>query len=69
MQNGAAAITDWPSLLAVFVVIVGVIYGLRSLPAMRGFFRVAPPILWVYFVPMLGTSFGLFPKSSAGWAW
>lgn len=57
-------IADWPSLLAVFVLIVGVIYGLRSLPAMRGFFRVAPPILWVYFVPMLGTSFGLFPKSS-----
>lgn len=31
---------------------------------MQGFFRVAPPILWVYFVPMLGTSLGLFPKSS-----
>jgi uncharacterized membrane protein len=64
MESHQALITDWHSLLAIFAVIVGIIHWLRSLPAMRGFFRVAPPILWVYFVPMLGTSLGLFPTSS-----
>lgn len=64
MESSAALITDWRSLLAIFAVIVGVIYRLRAIPALARFFRVAPPILWVYFLPMLGTSLGLFPKSS-----
>lgn len=64
MTADAALIGDWRALLAAFAVIVGVIYGLRAQPALQGFFRIAPPILWVYFVPMLGTTFGIFPKSS-----
>jgi len=64
MTEPAALITDWRSLLAALVVIVGLIYRLRAMPALQGFFRIAPPILWVYFIPMLGTSFGLFPKAS-----
>jgi len=64
MDREAALITDWPSLVAAFAVIVGAIYWLRARPALRGFFNIFPPILWVYFLPMLGTSIGLFPKSS-----
>jgi uncharacterized membrane protein len=64
MESPRVLISDWPSLLAIFAVIVGGIHWLRSRPALRGFFRIAPPILWVYFVPMVGTSLGIFPKSS-----
>lgn len=64
MDGEAALITDWPALVAAFAAIVGAIYWLRTRPALRGFFNLFPPILWVYFLPMLGTSIGLFPNSS-----
>lgn len=57
-------ITDWPTLLAAFVSIVGLIYLVKEHTPLKPLFRYVPPILWVYFLPMIGTSLGLFPAAS-----
>jgi uncharacterized membrane protein len=64
MTPHTALITDWPTLLAAFVFIVGAIYYARDKTPLAPLFRYVPPILWVYFLPMVGTSLGLFPTAS-----
>lgn len=64
METRDALITDWRSLLAIFCVIVGGIYYAKEKTPLRGVFRYMPAILWVYFLPMVGTSLGLFPAHS-----
>jgi len=69
MDPGTARVTEWPTLLAVFVSIVGLIYFVKEKTPLRGLLKIAPPILWVYFLPMLGTSLGLFPRESPLYEW
>lgn len=64
MEPRTALITDWPTLLAAFIVIVGAIYYVKDKTPLGPLFRYVPPILWVYFLPMVGTSLGLFPNES-----
>lgn len=64
MEPRTALVTDWPALLSVFAVILGGIYFVKEKTPLGRLFRYAPPILWVYFLPMLGTSMGLFPSQS-----
>ena len=46
------------------MLIVGLVYFLKAYTPLAKLFNYIPPILWLYFLPMLGTSLGLFPKSS-----
>lgn len=59
-----ALITDWSTLLVVFLFIIGGIYFVQAKTPFGKLFKYVPPIIWVYFLPMLGTSFGLFPQAS-----
>jgi uncharacterized membrane protein len=64
-----ALITDWPILLAVFTFIVGGIYFVKDKTPLGKIFNYVPPIILVYFLPMLGTSLGIFPESSPLYVW
>lgn len=64
MEPRTALIHDWPTLLTVFSLFVGGIYFVQEKTPARRLFRYVPAILWVYFLPMLGTSVGLFPTES-----
>jgi len=64
-----ALITDWPTLLVAFVTIVGGLYVVKEKTPLGRLFRYVPPIIWVYFLPMLGTSLGLFPTQSPLYDW
>jgi uncharacterized membrane protein len=64
-----ALITDWPTLLVVLTFIVGGIYFVKDKTPLGKMFRYVPAIIWVYFLPMLGTSIGLLPDSSPLYTW
>ncbi len=64
MEPRSALIQDWPTLLTVFAVFVGGIYFVKEKTPAGRLFRYVPAILWVYFLPMVGTSVGLFPSQS-----
>lgn len=68
MEN-QALITDWPILLAIFTFIVGGIYFVKDKTPLGKFFNYVPPIILIYFLPMLGTSLGVFPASSPFYDW
>jgi uncharacterized membrane protein len=68
MEN-QALITDWPTLLVIYVFIVGGIYFVKEKTRLGVMFKYVPPIIWVYFLPMLGTSFGIFPTASPLYDW
>lgn len=69
MNEPQALITDWPSLLAIYAFIVGGIYFVKAKTPLGRMFNYIPPIIWIYFLPMLGTSLGIFPKASPLYDW
>lgn len=55
-----------PTTLAAFLAgIVALIYVLAQAPALQGFFRYFPPLIWMYFVPMFCTTIGITPDESS----
>lgn len=69
MTEPKALITDWPTLLAIYTFLVGGIYFVKVKTPAGKLFNYVPPIIWVYFLPMLGTTLGLFPNSSPLYDW
>lgn len=62
-------LTDPMSVLALLVGTVAFIFWLSELPPLKGFFRYLPPVIFVYFVPMLMTTVGITPASSPVYDW
>lgn len=51
-------------LFAFLAAIVALVFWLSTLAPLQGFFRYFPPLIWMYFVPMLCTTFGITPDAS-----
>jgi len=49
--------------------LVAFIFWLSGRPALEKFFEYTPPVIYVYFVPMLCTTAGIIPSSSPAYAW
>jgi len=64
MEPRPALISDWPALLSALALLVGGIYFVKEKTPAGRLFRYVPAILWVSFLPMLGTSVGIFPSAS-----
>src|SRR5690606_15452571 len=45
--------------------VVALIYWLASLPALKVVFTYFPPLIWMYFIPMMSTTFGITPDENA----
>jgi uncharacterized membrane protein len=54
-----------PALFAFLATIVAIIFWLGRQPKLQWFFRYFPPLIWTYFVPMILSSLGILPSSSA----
>lgn len=62
-------ITD-PTLLFIYLAaLLGAVLWLGGLPRLQGFFRILPPILFVYFLPGVGSGFGVTPLASPLYTW
>ena len=64
-----ALLNDPMAVFAVLAGIVALVFWLSEVTRLRGFFRVVPPVIFVYFVPMLTTTAGITPSSSPLYDW
>jgi len=62
---GPGMIQDPVSILAYLAAIVGAVFQLGRLEALRPLFDRLPPLVWAYFLPMLSTTAGILPDESA----
>ena len=70
MEPQATALLNDPMAVFAFLAgIVALVFWLSELPRLRGFFEVVPPVIFVYFVPMLTTTAGITPGSSPVYDW
>jgi len=59
-----------PNAIFVYIIfLIGIIYYLKSQPSLTKLFKYMPPVIWVYFLPMISTSIGIIPKDSALYGW
>ncbi|MGP4039028.1 DUF819 family protein [Gracilibacillus sp. D59] len=66
MSKDMVLIQDPMAIFAYLSAIVGIVFMLSTIDNkfLRTFFRYAPPLIWMYFLPMLSTTFGIIPQSS-----
>ncbi len=64
-----ALITEPTFLFGFLSAILGLVFWLSELDRLQGFFRIAPPVIWAYFIPMLTTTLGITPVSSPAYSW
>lgn len=57
-------ITKPVTLFAFLAGVVAAIYWISAIPSLGWFFRYFPPLIWMYFVPMVTTTLGITPDSS-----
>lgn len=57
------------SLAAFLAAVLGFVFWLDTIDALGPVFKYLPPVIWAYFVPMLCTTFGITPESSAVYDW
>lgn len=62
-------ITDPTSLFVYLACILAVVFWLSGLPALRRLFTVTPVVLYIYFLPTVGTSLGVSPAASPAYDW
>ena len=59
-----------PNAIFVYIIfLIGIIYYLKSQPSLTKLFKYMPPVIWVYFLPMISTSIGIIPNDSALYGW
>ncbi|WP_110113495.1 DUF819 family protein [Bacillus sp. CGMCC 1.16541] len=65
-ENGAL-IQDPMALMAYLSALIGAVFMLAQWKnaAVQKFFHYAPPLIWAYFLPMISTTLGITPSSSA----
>ncbi|MCA0987005.1 DUF819 domain-containing protein [Guptibacillus algicola] len=63
----AQALIQQPmAIFAYLIAIVGIVFMLSTVQyaPLKKFFGYLPPLIWMYFLPMLSTTFGIIPQSS-----
>jgi len=59
-----------PNAIFVYIIfLIGIIYYLKSQPLLAKLFKYMPPVIWVYFLPMISTSIGIIPNDSVLYGW
>ncbi|MFZ0371597.1 MAG: DUF819 family protein [Halobacillus sp.] len=66
MTIGQAFIQEPMAIFAYLIAIVGIVFMLSTvnIKPIKKFFGYLPPLIWMYFLPMLSTTFGIIPQSS-----
>ena len=64
------AIIQDPNAIFVYIVfLIGLIYYLKSKSGFEKLFKYFPPVIWIYFLPMLSTTIGITPDDSVLYGW
>ena len=62
-------LNDPMAVFAFLAMIVALIFWISGLPRFEKAFEVVPPVIYIYFVPMLATTAGITPASSPTYDW
>jgi uncharacterized membrane protein len=62
-------LTDPMAVFAFLAMVVALIFWASGLERLKKTFEVIPPVIYVYFLPMFATTFGITPASSPTYAW
>ena len=69
IDQSAPLISDPTVLLVFFSGFVGVVFIASKLPGLNRIFRYIPPIVWVYLLPVFGTTLNITPAESPFYTW
>ncbi len=69
MDDATPFFDDPTSITALLIAIVGIIFWLSGKKSFEKLFRYTPPVIYIYFVPMFATTFGLTPVASPAYDW
>lgn len=64
-----ALLTDPVAIFAYLAGVIGVVFWLSGVPALRRAFAVTPPVIYAYFIPTLSTALDITPLQSPAYAW
>ena len=62
-------LTEPTTIFAALAGMLALVFWLSRKPALEKFFRLLPPVIWAYFVPMIATAIGVTPVSSPVYGW
>ncbi len=62
-------VTEPNQLFALLAGVLALVFWLSTIPALKKFFTILPPVIWAYFLPMLLTTTGITPSSSEVYSW
>jgi uncharacterized membrane protein len=62
-------INDPNAILIYLISIIGLIYFIKQQPWASRIFQIIPPVIWVYFLPMISTTLGITPEQSELYGW
>jgi len=65
----AVLVSEPTTLFAFLMAINALVFWLSTTKFCEPFFRYLPPILWVYYLPMISTTLGITPAESPTYAW
>ena len=64
-----ALITDPMAVFGFLAAVVALVFWISELPRFKKVFEVIPPVIYVYFLPMLATTAGITPSASPLYEW
>jgi uncharacterized membrane protein len=62
-------ITNPTEIFGYFAFIIFFIYRVSQIKLFQKFFRYLPPVIWIYFLPMLSSAIGIIPRESELYEW
>ena len=62
-------VTEPNQLFALLAGVLALVFWLSTIPSLKRFFTILPPVIWAYFVPMFLTTGGVTPASSEVYSW
>jgi len=57
------------AILVYLLALISAVYLMKAQPFMKSVFRYFPPVIWVYFLPMLSTTLGITPAQAELYTW
>ena len=68
-RPSTAVLTNPMDVFAFLAAVVALIFWVSGLERFRKLFEVVPPVIYVYFLPILATTAGITPSSSPAYDW
>ena len=69
MPESTSLISDPTTVLVFLASTVGLVFRISEVEKFKKLFHYLPPVIWIYFVPMMATTLGILPESSVTYSW